>query len=222
MPPLKKLIHRARSKFESWSVPLIENGGVGWVVVANGGHLNQIPVDSLRAACCFPIDEFCSPRRKSYCYVKFGSAKDAGDFVSRSHCTEVTAVNGRGESVKLIGFHVEQVPDSDKPEPCPRPRGLELHLDFVSPLEEAELVTLAKENATDLAGRKVAHFGKHFDYDTNSASLSLTSPIPSIVKELSNRISKITGEEYDQITANYTMVRAFRPMSTIRPVLANP
>ena len=58
------------------------------------------------------------------------------------------------------------------------------------------------QTSKELKQREVVHFGRHFDYSTNSGSAKDHSPIPDAVEKIRKKLSNQLGEEFDQITAN--------------------
>ena len=54
----------------------------------------------------------------------------------------------------------------------------------------------------ELKHREVVHFGRHFDYTTNSGSKEDRSPIPDAVEKIRKKLTDQLKEDFDQITAN--------------------
>ena len=213
MPPLAKLVNRARAKLIGWSVPVTEEPGAV-VVLANGGVMNNVTprsvLDVLLVQCAIH-----QPKKKSYAYLTFDTVEMAETVVKQINY-ELT--NHRGDCINAFAFYVDSIPEHDQPVPCPTPRGLALHAEFITSHEESSLIKLvdAKIDAT-MNKRAVAHFGRHFDYATNSGSAQVKSPIPELIKSIMTRISALTGEHYDQITAN-----CYQPGDGIPPHVDNP
>ena len=118
MPPLKKLVHRARAKLANWSIPLSDTP-TALVVVANGGVMNGIGLNQLEALSEVKITA-TSPKKKSYAYVQFESAEAAEKLVEKTSTSEVVVKNLKNEAVKVFAFYVEKIPEADLPVPCPR------------------------------------------------------------------------------------------------------
>ena len=217
MPPLAKLVNRARAKLIGWSVPVTSEPGAV-VVLANGGVMNNVAPRSLNV-----LFEQCSihqPKKKSYAYLTFESVEAATKAVEQSLTGETHLTNHRGDCVKVFAFYVDFIPEDDQPVPCPIPRGLTLHAEFISSEEETSLIELIEakvEKSSLMNKRAVVHFGRHFDYTSNSGSTQLKSPIPELIQTIMKRISNITGENYDQITAN-----CYEPGDGIPPHVDNP
>ena len=118
MPPLKKLVHRARAKLANWSIPLSDTP-TSLVVVANGGVMNGIGPNQLEALSEAKIT-VTSPKKRSYAYVVFDSAESAENLVQKTSTTEVIVKNSKNEAIKVFAFYVEKIPEADLPVPCPR------------------------------------------------------------------------------------------------------
>ena len=118
MPPLKKLVHRARAKLANWSIPLSDTPTL-LVVVANGGVMNGIGPNQLEAL-SEEKTTATSPKKRSYAYVQFDSAGIAQNLVEKTTTSEVIVKNLKNEAIKVFAFYVEKIPEADLPVPCPR------------------------------------------------------------------------------------------------------
>ena len=111
--------------------------------------------------------------------------------------------DSKGKAVKVICFYVSSIPESDRTLTS-IPGGLESISEFISDQEELEIKNIILNQFTiSLKKRGVTHFGKHFDYSTNSGSETEFTPIPDQIEKIKNKIESKTGEKYDQITVNY-------------------
>ena len=72
MPPLNKLIHRARAKLINWSVPVTDQPS-RIIVLANGGIMNNISVTQISSLTPESKVLTTQPKKKSYAYVTFES-----------------------------------------------------------------------------------------------------------------------------------------------------
>ena len=72
MPPLNKLVHRARAKLINWSVPVSDQPSQ-IIVLANGGIMNNISVSQINSLVPESKMITIQPKKKSYAYVTFES-----------------------------------------------------------------------------------------------------------------------------------------------------
>ena len=72
MPPLNKLINRARAKLINWSVPVVDQPS-RIIVLANGGIMNNISVNQISSLIPESKISTIQPKKKSYAYVTFES-----------------------------------------------------------------------------------------------------------------------------------------------------
>lgn len=114
--------------------------------------------------------------------------------------------------MSVIGFHLSTAPPGDcESVGCEKPTGIRLIEDFITDEEEAVIVNIVQNRLLhpgadteqgELRQRAVVHFGREFDYSTNSGNDEKCFPIPDEVKRLCSQICDLTGDCIDQITAN--------------------
>uniref|UniRef100_A0A3B5ASM3 tRNA (carboxymethyluridine(34)-5-O)-methyltransferase n=1 Tax=Stegastes partitus TaxID=144197 RepID=A0A3B5ASM3_9TELE len=153
------------------------------LVVANGGLGNGISREELSAALkdMGEVESLVMPPHKPYAFVTYRSEESAR--------TAQVKLNGQtlqcGEnSVTLYLSYVESEEAS-----VPLPEGLILVEDFVSPEEEAALLTAIDWSSTNdditaqkaLKHRRVKHYGFEFRYDNNNVDKD--KPLPAGLPE---------------------------------------
>lgn len=158
-----------------------------YLLVSNGGLENGISRDLLESL-LHPL-HLHMPSGKDYAFAEFSSAEQAERVVRESNgmCVqEITGANEclpaslvNGPPLHLYLSYISQLPQLVATPPSSLPPGLVLVEDFLTPAEEAGLMTFfdsAHSTQASLRHRQVLHYGFQFNYDTNSVDPS--NPLP--------------------------------------------
>lgn len=137
-----------------------------------------------------------SRHKRSVAYITFASATDATKAKNELHASEWGCIGGRRLFVVFAmsnaDFRQPAAVLADPALAAAAVSGLVLLLEFVTPEEEAEMITALDSPPcfwrTDIKTRRVQHFGYEFDYNTRSCHasqpLAWTEPEPSCTVDI--------------------------------------
>uniref|UniRef100_A0A3P8THT8 tRNA (carboxymethyluridine(34)-5-O)-methyltransferase n=1 Tax=Amphiprion percula TaxID=161767 RepID=A0A3P8THT8_AMPPE len=153
------------------------------LVVANGGLGNGVSREGLSAALkeMGEVESLVMPPHKPYAFVTYRSEESARN--AHVHLNGQMLQCGEN-SVTLYFSYVESVTHEEETS-VPLPEGLALVEDFVSPEEEAVLLSAIDWSSTNdditaqkaLKHRRVKHYGFEFRYDNNNVDKD--KPLPA-------------------------------------------
>ncbi|KAM3616192.1 uncharacterized protein V6R79_014098 [Siganus canaliculatus] len=157
------------------------------LVVANGGLGNGVSREELSATLkeVGEVEVLVMPPHKPYAFVTYRSEECA----RKAH----TLLNGKklqcGENIVTLYLSYVDSVTCEEETSVPLPEGLVLVEDFVSPEEEALLLTAVDWSSSDddvtaqkaLKHRRVKHYGFEFRYDNNNVDKD--KPLPTGIPE---------------------------------------
>ena len=189
------------------------------VLVANGGLENGIGREFLRHF--LQPQHIHMPPGKDYAFIVFSTAQQAEVVVEQYNGVGIQSITDvkqflpacvvSGPPLHLYLSYVQQLPPLVTTPPPSLPPGLLLVEEFITSVEEAELLAFLNSAHTDshanLKHRQVVHYGYEFNYHTNTVDPSKPLPggFPPLIRGVVDKMVS-TGHVQcvpDQLTVNH-------------------
>lgn len=222
----EKKVYKAVTKIEKDTGKIVSKEPTNFLVVCNAGHMTGATYESIIESFSSygEIEDVTLVPGKSFSFITFSDIKSAKSAFDDSNGQKCLSALKNPIYISFVNDIPEKFKQSNNWEHKDElPKGLEIHPDFVTEKEENAIIDSLdwSKLSSDLKHRQVLHFGKKFNYGSNTISNDENQVIDPLPQSWTPMLQKSLGLGLQTRLPDQCTVNRYLPGHGIPPHVDN-